>query len=91
MLEGGAHLWGELMDSVYLDGMLWLRVTAAEVMWSALGKKLDESTKLADMRERLEMKGVGCGVVQMEWCSRMAGVDYDRRRRTLSSNNRRPT
>lgn len=66
VLGGGAHLWGELTDSVNLDGMLWLRVTAAKVMWSALGKKLDESTKLVDMRERLEMKGVGCGVVQME-------------------------
>lgn len=50
-----AHLWGELTDSVSLDSMLWPGVAAAaEVMWSAPGKKPDESTtrRLADMRER---------------------------------------
>lgn len=76
ILGGEAHLWGELTDSVNLDGMLWPRLAAAaEVMWSAPGKKPDESTtrSLADMRERLVMRGVGAGVVQMEWCLRHEG------------------
>lgn len=76
VVGGEAHLWGELTDSVNLDGMLWPRVAAAaEVMWSAPGKKPDESTtrRLADMRERLVMRGVGAGVVQMEWCLRHEG------------------
>lgn len=76
VVGGEVHLWGELTDSVNLDGMLWPRVAAAaEVMWSAPGKKPDESTtrRLADMRERLVMKGVGAGVVQMEWCLRYKG------------------
>ncbi|KAL8861143.1 MAG: hypothetical protein Q9178_002359 [Gyalolechia marmorata] len=76
ILGGEVHLWGELTDTVNLDGMLWPRVSAAaEVMWSNPGKKPDESTtrRLADMRERLVMKGVGAGVVQMEWCLRYEG------------------
>ncbi|KAL8782957.1 MAG: hypothetical protein Q9213_004964 [Squamulea squamosa] len=76
VIGGEAHLWGELTDSVNLDGMLWPRVAAAaEVMWSAPGKKPDESTtrRLADMRERLVMRGIRAGVVQMEWCLRHAG------------------
>lgn len=69
VVGGEAHLWGELTDSVNLDGMLWPRVAAAaEVMWSAPGKKPDESTT-----RRLVMKGVGAGVVQMEWCLRHKG------------------
>ncbi|KAL8760996.1 MAG: hypothetical protein Q9184_002848 [Pyrenodesmia sp. 2 TL-2023] len=77
LIRGGeVHLWGELTDSVNLDGMLWPRVSAAaEVMWSNPGKKPDESTtrRLADMRERLVMKGISAGVVQMEWCLRHSG------------------
>ncbi|KAL9003354.1 MAG: hypothetical protein Q9188_003765 [Gyalolechia gomerana] len=77
LVRGGeAHLWGELTDSVNLDGMLWPRVAAAaEVTWSAPGKKPEESTtrRLADMRERLVMQGVRAGVVQMEWCLRYQG------------------
>ena len=76
VLGGEVHLWGELTDSVSLDGMLWPRVAAAaEVLWSGPGKNPDESTtrRLAEMRERLVMKGVGAGVVQMEWCLRHKG------------------
>lgn len=76
VVGGEAHLWGELTDSVNLDGMLWPRVAAAaEVMWSASGGKPDESTtrRLADMRERLVARGVRAGVVQMEWCLRHEG------------------
>ncbi|KAI4267299.1 MAG: hypothetical protein L6R38_008312 [Xanthoria sp. 2 TBL-2021] len=76
VVGGEVHLWGELTDSVNLDDMLWPRVAAAaEVMWSAPGKKPDESTtrRLADMRERLVMRGIRAGVVQMEWCLRYKG------------------
>lgn len=76
VIGGEVHLWGELTDSVNLDAMLWPRVAAAaEVMWSGPGKKLDEdmTRRLADMRERLVRKGVGAGVVQMEWCLRHKG------------------
>lgn len=76
LLGGEVHLWGELTDSVNLDGMLWPRAAAAaEVMWSSPGKEPDESTtrRLADMRERLVMRGFGAGVVQMEWCLRNEG------------------
>ena len=76
LLGGEVHLWGELTDSVNLDGMLWPRVAAAaEVMWSAPGKEADESTtrRLADIRERLVMRGFSAGVVQMEWCLRYEG------------------
>lgn len=76
ILGGEVHLWGELTDSVNLDGMLWPRAAAAaEVMWSAPGKEPDESTtrRLADMRERLVMRGIDAGVVQMEWCLRHEG------------------
>lgn len=76
VIGGEVHLWGELTDSVNLDDQLWPRVAAAaEVMWSAPSKKPDESTtrRLADMRERLVMRGVRAGVVQMEWCLRYQG------------------
>ena len=76
VIGGEVHLWSELTDSVNLDDQLWPRVAAAaEVMWSAPGKKPDESTtrRLADMRERLVMRGVRAGVVQMEWCLRYQG------------------
>ena len=39
ILCGEVHLWGELTDTVNLDGMLWPRVSAAaEVMWSNPGQ-----------------------------------------------------
>lgn len=73
---GEIHLWGELTDSVSLDGMLWPRVAAAaEVLWRGTGRRADESTtrRLALMRERLLAKGFGAGMVQMEWCLRNQG------------------
>ncbi|KAI9721650.1 MAG: N-acetyl-glucosamine-6-phosphate deacetylase [Chrysothrix sp. TS-e1954] len=76
VLGGEAHLWGELTDSVNLDFMLWPRLAAAaEVMWSGPGKQPSEDTtrRLAEMRERLVMRGIGAGVVQMEWCLRHKG------------------
>lgn len=73
---GEIHLFGELTDDISLDGLLWPRVAAAaEVLWSGPGKILDEGTtrRLADMRERLVARGIGAGMVQMEWCLRNEG------------------
>ena len=69
-------MWGELTDSITLDGTLWPRVAAAaEVMWSGATRMPDESTtrRLAEFRERLVTKGVRAGMVQMEWCLRNQG------------------
>ncbi|MCJ1382086.1 N-acetyl-glucosamine-6-phosphate deacetylase [Xylographa soralifera] len=70
VIGGEVHLWGELTDSVGLDGMLWPRVAAAaEVLWRGKGEVKEGVTRrLAEMRERLVARGVGAGMVQMEWC-----------------------
>ena len=77
LIQGGeVHLWGELTDSVSLDGKLWPRVAAAaEVMWSGTEKMPDEGTtrRLAEFRERLVARGVRAEMVQMEWCLRYKG------------------
>lgn len=76
VVGGEIHLWGELTDSVSLDGTLWPRIAAAaEVLWRGTGRKADESTtrRLALMRERLIAKGLNAGMVQMEWCLRNKG------------------
>lgn len=76
VVGGEIHLWSELADSISLDGLLWPRVAAAaELLWSGPGKMLEEATtrRLADMRERLVARGVGAGMVQMEWCLRNEG------------------
>lgn len=76
VVGGEIHLWGELTDDISLDGLLWPRVAAAaEILWSGTGKRLDEGTtrRLADMRERLVARGIGAGMVQMEWCLRNEG------------------
>ncbi|MCJ1289095.1 N-acetyl-glucosamine-6-phosphate deacetylase [Xylographa carneopallida] len=75
VIGGEMHLWGELTDSVGLDGMLWPRVAAAaEVLWRGKGN-VDEGVtrRLAEMRERLVARGVGSGMVQMEWCLKNPG------------------
>ncbi|MCJ1466998.1 N-acetyl-glucosamine-6-phosphate deacetylase [Pseudocyphellaria aurata] len=76
VVGGEVHLWSELADSISLDGLLWPRVAAAaELLWSGPGNILDEATtrRLADMRERLVARGIGAGMVQMEWCLRNEG------------------
>ena len=75
VIGGEVHLWGELTDSVGLDGMLWPRVAAAaEVLWRGKGQVEEGATRrLAEMRERLVARGVGAGMVQMEWCLRNPG------------------
>lgn len=70
LVGGECFLWGELTDSVSLDGMLWPRAcAAAEVLWRGPGRVSEDVTRrLAEMRERLVGRGFGAGVVQMEWC-----------------------
>ncbi|KAL8816935.1 MAG: hypothetical protein Q9191_008240, partial [Dirinaria sp. TL-2023a] len=72
LIAGGeVHLWGELTDRVSLDGTLWPRAAAAaEVMWSLPRKLADKDTtrRLAEWRERMVARGIGAGMVQMEWC-----------------------
>ncbi|KAI9714421.1 MAG: N-acetyl-glucosamine-6-phosphate deacetylase [Bogoriella megaspora] len=76
ILGGEVHMWGEMTDSVSLDGMLWPRAAAAaEVLWRGTGNPVSEDTtrRLAEMREHLVLRQIGAGVVQMEWCLRNAG------------------
>lgn len=75
VLGGEVHLWGELTDSVTLDGMLWPRASAAaEVLWRVKGEVGEASTRrLAEMRERLVARGFRAGMVQMEWGLRNRG------------------
>lgn len=75
VLGGEVHLWGELLDSVNLDFMLWPRAAAAaEMMWKGKGEVSELSTRrLAEMRERLVAMGIRSEVVQMEWALRNQG------------------
>ena len=70
MLGGEVHLFGELTDSVTLDGMLWPRAAAAaEVLWKRKCEVNEDATRrLAELRERLVTKNISAGMVQMEWC-----------------------
>lgn len=70
VLGGEVHLFGELTDSVTLDGMLWPRAAAAaEVLWKGTCEVNEDATRrLAELRERLVAKAIGAGMVQMEWC-----------------------
>lgn len=75
VLGGEVHLWGELTDSVNLDGMLWPRVAAAaEILWKGKSEVNEDVTRrLAEMRERLVGRGIAAGMVQMEWCLKNPG------------------
>ena len=76
VMGGEVSLWGELTDSVTLDGMLWPRAAAAaEVLWSGSGQEANEDAtrRLAEFRERLVAQGIAAGMVQMEWCLRNPG------------------
>lgn len=73
---GEVHMWGEMTDTVTLDGMLWPRAAAAaEVLWAGTGTPVSEdiTRRLAELRERLLLEGVAAGMVQMEWCLRNKG------------------
>lgn len=70
-------MWSEQTDPVNLDDMIWPRASAAaEVLWSgakdAQGNnrsQIEASPRLAQMRERMVLRGVRAGPVQMVYCS----------------------
>ncbi|KAK4695221.1 hexosaminidase, partial [Lecanoromycetidae sp. Uapishka_2] len=75
VIGGEVHLWGELTDSVNLDDMLWPRTAAAAgLLWRGKGEIGEQTTRaLAEMRERLVLRGIRAGMVQMEWGLRNKG------------------
>lgn len=70
-------MWSEQTDPVVLDSMVWPRASAAaEVLWSgakdARGmnrSQVEASPRLGEMRERMVLRGVGAGPVQMVYCT----------------------
>ena len=73
LIEGGeVHMWTEQTDPVDLDQKVWPRAAAAaEVLWSGPRNASmieDASKRLGEWRERIVERGVGAGVVQMDWC-----------------------
>lgn len=78
IVGGEVHMWGELNDPTSLDSKLWPRAAAAaEVLWSGPTgvKGVNESVtrRLAEMRERLVLRGVMANMVQMTWCLQNEG------------------
>ncbi|PQE29240.1 glycoside hydrolase family 20 protein [Rutstroemia sp. NJR-2017a BBW] len=77
VVGGEVHIWSEQTDPVNIDDMVWPRASAAgEVLWSgakdASGQnrsQLEASPRLAEMRERLVLKGINSGPVQMVFCT----------------------
>ena len=77
VIGGEVHIWSEQTDPVNLDDMVWPRASAAgEVLWSgrqdASGQnrtQIDASPRLAEMRERMVLKGIKCGPSQMIFCT----------------------
>lgn len=77
VLGGEIHMWSEQTDPVILDSMIWPRACAVgEVLWSgakdAQGmnrSQVEASPRLGEMRERMVLRGVGAGPVQMVYCT----------------------
>ncbi|KAI9868677.1 MAG: N-acetyl-glucosamine-6-phosphate deacetylase [Trichoglossum hirsutum] len=77
VLGGEVHIWSEQTDPVNLDDMVWPRASAAgEVLWSgrqdASGQnrsQIDASPRLAEVRERMVLRGIKCGPSQMAFCT----------------------
>lgn len=70
-------MWSEQADSIGLDAILWPRASAGgEVMWSgrhdASGQnrsQMDAAPRLAEMRERMALRGARPGPVHMPFCT----------------------
>lgn len=77
VLGGEVHIWSEQTDPVNLDDMVWPRASAAaEVMWSGRQdgngvnrSQIEASPRLNEMRERMVLRGVRAGPVQMVFCT----------------------
>lgn len=81
VLGGEVHAWSEQIDGVTLDSMVWPRASAAgEVLWSgrqdANGVNrtfADASPRLAELRERMVLRGVGASPIMQLWCHQNEG------------------
>ena len=70
-------MWSEQTDPVNLDDMVWPRAcAAAEVLWSGSKdeqgrnrSQVEASPRLGQMRERMVLRGVRAGPVQMVYCT----------------------
>lgn len=77
VLGGEVHMWNEQTDEINLDETIWPRASAAgEVLWSgaktADGKnrsQVEASPRLAEMRERMNLRGINAGPVHMVFCT----------------------
>ncbi|KFY42441.1 hypothetical protein V495_04521 [Pseudogymnoascus sp. VKM F-4514 (FW-929)] len=78
VLGGEVHMWSQQTDSVNVDDLVWPRASAAgEVLWSgrqddATGEnrsQMSAAPRLAEMRERMVILGVGVGPVQAIFCT----------------------
>ncbi len=66
-----------MTDGVNLDTKLWPRAAAAgEVLWAGAKdekgmnrSQVEASPRLAEMRERMVLRGVSAGPVQMVYCT----------------------
>ena len=82
VLGGEVAAWAETIDPMNLDTLLWPRTgAAAEALWS--GRKdittgearsqLVAAPRLAEMRERMVVRGLRASPVYMTWCTQMSG------------------
>jgi len=66
------------------DGILRLRVAAAaEVLWRGKGEASEDTTRIAEMRERLIFRGIQAGMIQMECYLKNKGGTLLRRARII--------
>ena len=81
VLGAEVSLWSEQTDPVNLDEIIWPRsMAAAEVLWSGAKdgqgnnrSQVEASPRLAEMRERMVLRGVKSGPVQMVYCTQNDG------------------
>ncbi|KAK3383163.1 glycoside hydrolase family 20 protein [Lasiosphaeria ovina] len=83
VIGGEAAVWGETIDPVNLDSILWPRASAmGENLWSgttdASGQnrsQLEVTPRLNEMRYRLVARGVGASPIQMTFCTQSDSFD----------------
>ncbi|ORY00073.1 hypothetical protein K493DRAFT_299059 [Basidiobolus meristosporus CBS 931.73] len=78
VLGGEVGVWGEQIDGINLDRVLWPRgAAAAEVLWSdikladgTIRKTGDVFPRIHEQRARLVDRGIGAEPMQPLWCAR---------------------
>ncbi|KAK9760859.1 Glucosamine-6-phosphate isomerase (Glucosamine-6-phosphate deaminase) (GNPDA) (GlcN6P deaminase) [Basidiobolus ranarum] len=78
VLGGEVGVWGEQVDGINIDTVLWPRgAAAAEVMWSgiklsdgSIRKTGDVFPRIHEQRARLVDRGIGAEPMQPLWCAR---------------------